>query len=298
MAVGQGDVQVSPLQLAVAYSALANGGTIITPHVGMEVESSTGALMRKIDPAPKRHLDINPLYLDEIRTGLRDAASQPGGTSSDVMGNFPQQVYGKTGTAQYIVNGVENDYAWYACFVPATATSKPITSSSPSRRAASATSPPRPVARQMLSQWFYGKPGRSSGDSRRRCERGHPVQPSPRRLRRRSRRRAAAGDRPAAVAGGARPRRLLVADAARRGHPYFYEHQAIYAGVGLVLALVISRFDYTRLREYRYVLYGLVIFLNLAVFAVHTPRPLANGRRPAGYRYRSSSSSPPSSARC
>ena len=40
-----------------------------------------------------------------------------------MFGNFPEQVYGKTGTAQY--NG-QPDYAWYACFVPATATSKPI----------------------------------------------------------------------------------------------------------------------------------------------------------------------------
>jgi penicillin-binding protein 2 len=160
MAVGQGDVQVSPLQLAVAYSALANGGTIITPHVGMDVESSTGALMRKIDPAPRRHLDINPLYLDEIRTGLRDAASQPGGTSDDVMGNFPQQVYGKTGTAQYIVNGVENDYAWYACFVPPTATSKPITIVVTVEKGGFGDVAAAPVARQILSQWFYGKPGR------------------------------------------------------------------------------------------------------------------------------------------
>jgi penicillin-binding protein 2 len=160
MAVGQGDVQVSPLQLAVAYSALANGGTIITPHVGMDVESSTGALMRKIDPAPRRRLDINPLYLDEIRTGLRDAASQPGGTSDDVMGNFPQQVYGKTGTAQYIVNGVENDYAWYACFVPPTATSKPITIVVTVEKGGFGDVAAAPVARQILSQWFYGKPGR------------------------------------------------------------------------------------------------------------------------------------------
>ena len=43
------------------------------------------------------------------------------------MGRTSQQVYGKTGTAQYGNTGnVETDYAWYACFVPATATSKPI----------------------------------------------------------------------------------------------------------------------------------------------------------------------------
>jgi rod shape determining protein RodA len=60
--------------------------------------------------------------------------------------------------------------------------------------------------------------------------------------------------------------------------PYYYEHQAIFAGAGVALAIVISRFDYTRLREYRYVLYGLVIFLNLAVFAVHTAPSAASGQ--------------------
>jgi penicillin-binding protein 2 len=156
MAVGQGDVQVSPLQLAIAYSALANGGTIVTPHVGMDVESSTGNVMQAINPAPRRHLAINPAFLDEIRTGLRDAASQPGGTSYDVMGNFPQQVYGKTGTAQY--NG-QPDYGWYACFVPPSATSKPIVVVVTVQRGGFGDVAAAPVARQILSQWFYGKPG-------------------------------------------------------------------------------------------------------------------------------------------
>ena len=50
-----------------------------------------------------------------------------------------------------------------------------------------------------------------------------------------------------------------------------YKRQAIFAGLGIVVALVISRFDYSRLRELRYVIYGLTIVLNLAVFAFHAP---------------------------
>ena len=60
----------------------------------------TGPCCRRSSPPAARHISINPLYLDTIRAGLRDAASQPGGTSADVMGNFPEPVYGKTGTAQ------------------------------------------------------------------------------------------------------------------------------------------------------------------------------------------------------
>ena len=161
LAVGQGDVQVSPLQLAVAYSAIANGGTIVRPHLGESVQSADGTVLQKIDPSPSRKIGANPLYLEAIRQGLREAASASGGTSADVMGSFGQQVYGKTGTAQYInpSTGVEQDSAWYACFVPATATSKPIAVVVWVQKGGFGDVGAAPVARQILSQWFYDKPG-------------------------------------------------------------------------------------------------------------------------------------------
>ncbi|HUY59525.1 MAG TPA: penicillin-binding transpeptidase domain-containing protein [Solirubrobacteraceae bacterium] len=162
--VGQGDDQVSPLQLAVAYSTMANGGTVVTPHIGMQVQSPNGTVLQNIDPAPKRKLDINPAYRNAILEGLNQAAQSPGGTSYDVMGNFPKKVYGKTGTAQYgtaaqIASNTEADYAWYACFVPATATSKPITVVVWVPKGGFGDVAAAPVARQILNQWFYGKPG-------------------------------------------------------------------------------------------------------------------------------------------
>jgi penicillin-binding protein 2 len=160
VAVGQGDVQVTPLQLAVAYSALANGnGAIVTPHVGEDIQNSQGTILQRIDPPARRHLKIDPPYRQTVLEGLRQAASAPGGTSDDVFGNFPEQVYGKTGTAQYISDGAEQDYGWYACFVPATATSKPIVVVVWVERGGFGDVAAAPVARQILSQWFFGKPG-------------------------------------------------------------------------------------------------------------------------------------------
>jgi penicillin-binding protein 2 len=156
LAVGQGDVQVTPIQLAVVYAALANGGTIVRPHLGLDVQNADGTVLQNINPPSARHININPLYLETIRQGLRDAASQPGGTSYDVMGNFPEQVYGKTGTAQY---SSQPDYSWYACFVPATATTKPIVVVVHVERGGFGDVAAAPVARQILSQWFFGKPG-------------------------------------------------------------------------------------------------------------------------------------------
>ncbi|HTX32122.1 MAG TPA: penicillin-binding transpeptidase domain-containing protein [Solirubrobacteraceae bacterium] len=156
LAVGQGDVQVTPLQLAVAYSAIANGGNIVRPHIGLDIEDG-GQILQRINPPIQRHLNINPLYLETIRAGLRAAASQPGGTSADVMGNFPEQVYGKTGTAQY---NNQNDYSWYSCFVPASATSKPIEVVVWVERGGFGAVAAAPVAREILSQWFFGTPGK------------------------------------------------------------------------------------------------------------------------------------------
>jgi penicillin-binding protein 2 len=161
LGVGQGDVQVTPLQLAVAYSAIANGGTVVRPHIGADIQNENGTILQTINPPPARHLNINPIYLETIRAGLRAAASQQGGTSAPVFSNFSQQVYGKTGTAQYIdpKTGIEQDYSWYACFVPATATSKPITVVVTVEKGGFGAVAAAPVARQILSQWFYGKPG-------------------------------------------------------------------------------------------------------------------------------------------
>ena len=156
LAVGQGDVQVTPLQLAVVYSALANDGTIVTPHMGLDVQSADGFVLRSFNPSPKRHVAIDPLYRNTILAGLRAGASQPGGTSADVFQNFPEQVYGKTGTAQY--NG-QQDYAWYACFVPASATSKPIVVVATVEQGGFGAVGAAPVARQILSQWFFGNKG-------------------------------------------------------------------------------------------------------------------------------------------
>jgi penicillin-binding protein 2 len=156
LAVGQGDVQVTPLQLAVAYSALANGGTIVRPHFGVDVQDQDGTVLQTINPPNSRHIPINAGYRDTILQGLNEAAQTSGGTSADVMGDFPMKVYGKTGTAQYIN---QPDYAWYSCFVIDN-TDKPIVIIVHVEKGGFGDVAAAPVARQILSQWFFGKPGK------------------------------------------------------------------------------------------------------------------------------------------
>ncbi|MBV9466558.1 MAG: hypothetical protein JO169_10640, partial [Solirubrobacterales bacterium] len=103
-----------------------------------------------------RHVPIDASDLDAIRTGLYDAAQSAGGTSDDVFGNFPEQVYGKTGTAQYTG---QQDYSWYACFVPPGASSTPIVVVVWVEQGGFGAQAAAPAARQILSDWFFGKPG-------------------------------------------------------------------------------------------------------------------------------------------
>jgi penicillin-binding protein 2 len=115
LATGQGDLQTNPLQLALAYATLGNGGTVVTPHVGMEIDDSAGRVLHEFDPGPQRHLHIDSTHRAEILEGLHDAAQSGAGTSFDVFGDFPIEVAGKTGTAQ---RPPYADQSWYAVLAP------------------------------------------------------------------------------------------------------------------------------------------------------------------------------------
>ena len=115
LATGQGDLQTNPLQMAVAYAALGNGGTIVTPHLGMEVEDAAGRVLKEFDPKPRRKIKIDPGTRSVIMEGLHDAAQGPGGTSEPVFGSFPIPVAGKTGTAERPGHA---DQSWYCILAP------------------------------------------------------------------------------------------------------------------------------------------------------------------------------------
>jgi penicillin-binding protein 2 len=158
LAVGQGDLEATPLQLADAYATIENGGTVVRPHVGLEIDAPDGTLLQKIDPPASRHIKIDSTYLDAIHTGLHAAASEAGGTSADVFAGWPQgryPVYGKTGTAQ---RGIQADQSWYVCYVPDP--TKPILVVVTVEQGGFGAIAAAPAARQILSQWFFSNRGK------------------------------------------------------------------------------------------------------------------------------------------
>ena len=115
LAIGQGDLLATPLQVAVCYAAIANGGDLVTPHLGLRVDSPQGALLENLPYRAPKPLGISASYLAFLRNALREAAATPLGTSYPSFGNYPVAVAGKTGSAQ--VAGKET-YSWYASFAP------------------------------------------------------------------------------------------------------------------------------------------------------------------------------------
>jgi penicillin-binding protein 2 len=116
LAVGQGDLRADPLQMAVAYATIANGGRVVTPRLGLRIEDSAGRALQELDAPAARRLKVKPEFRQAILDGLRGAASQPGGTSADVFRGFPIPVAGKTGTAEKGLG--RPDQSWYVALAP------------------------------------------------------------------------------------------------------------------------------------------------------------------------------------
>ena len=99
LSIGQGDLLVTPLQLIRGYAALANGGTLVTPHVGKEIDDQQGNLIKEISPAPAGSLGVDPPYLQETLRGLK-MVTGPGGTAEDAFKGTKLDVVGKSGTGE------------------------------------------------------------------------------------------------------------------------------------------------------------------------------------------------------
>jgi penicillin-binding protein 2 len=115
LATGQGDLQTNPLQMALAYAALGNGGKVPTPHVALEVEDAAGRVLKEFEFNPQRKIHIDPGYRTAILEGLHAAAQEGDGTAAGVFGGFPVEIAGKTGTAQRPGHG---DQSWFAALSP------------------------------------------------------------------------------------------------------------------------------------------------------------------------------------
>jgi penicillin-binding protein 2 len=120
MAIGQQVVLVTPLQLANAYSALANAGTLYSPNIAIKItKGGTSDVVRTIEPRVLHQVAMPPEFRDPIMQGLSGAVNDGKGTAYGAFRSFPNwQVAGKTGTAQ--VSG-KQDTALFVGIAPSDA---------------------------------------------------------------------------------------------------------------------------------------------------------------------------------
>jgi penicillin-binding protein 2 len=115
LSVGQGDLLSNPLQMAVAYAAIANGGKVLRPRLGLRIEDASGRVLQQLDAPTARRVKIAEENRQAILEGLYGAANAPGGTSTPVFEGFPIPIAGKTGTAEWVGRP---DQSWYVALAP------------------------------------------------------------------------------------------------------------------------------------------------------------------------------------
>jgi penicillin-binding protein 2 len=129
-AIGQGNTRVTVLQLALAYAAIANGGSLYVPQVVQNVRAPDGSLSETFQPRMKREVGVAPEHLDLMRRALIDVVENESGTAYRARNKDGVRVAGKTGTAQVVSRKgrseesssawyLDRSHGWFAGFAPA-----------------------------------------------------------------------------------------------------------------------------------------------------------------------------------
>ncbi len=118
LAIGQGEILVTPLQMARLTAAIANGGALVTPYLAAFTERPATGDRTAISQSPPRTMSaLDPVVLDIVREGMVRVVHGENGTAKNVAWRVPGiTIAGKTGTGQ---NPHGENHAWFTCFAPA-----------------------------------------------------------------------------------------------------------------------------------------------------------------------------------
>lgn len=153
LAIGQGAMEATPLQMANVAAAVVNGGTLYEPHVVKEIRTPTGEVLKRYHPIVIRHVAVTQEALREVRTGM-DHVTSPGGTAYGLaIDGFPYG--GKTGTVE-TDGGRGPNTTWFVCFAPA---KHPIMTIAifVERSGGYGANVAAPIARRILAEYFHKK---------------------------------------------------------------------------------------------------------------------------------------------
>jgi len=149
LAIGQGDLLVTPLQVANYTSVFANGGRLYRPHLVKEILTRDDKLVREVETAPIESDFIDKYNIEVVRQGLRQTITSGSAAS---LGSLPVAVAGKTGSAQWSTK--EKTHAWFTGFAPY---EKPeIVITILVEQGGEGSEVAVPIAREVM-QWYFNK---------------------------------------------------------------------------------------------------------------------------------------------
>ena len=122
MGIGQGDMLVTPLQVANFVAAIGNGGTLYRPQIIEKVTTLDGDVIEEFSPEVIRQLPVSQENLAAIKEGMRLVVENKRGTAYQAFWDVTVPVYAKTGTA---TTSVEDPHSWFAGFTEAVSSGKP-----------------------------------------------------------------------------------------------------------------------------------------------------------------------------
>jgi len=172
-AIGQGFLLATPIQMAVFYGAIANGGKFLRPRVVLRVEDPDGGVVKNVSPEISGKLNLSPDTISFIQNALEGAVNEPNGTgrAAQMRGRLQSiKVAGKTGTAQVVrapEDGEEErdesqtpyeyrDHAWFVAYAPTEAAEILVVVLV--EHGGHGGSAAAPLAREVMEEYFKNRP--------------------------------------------------------------------------------------------------------------------------------------------
>ncbi|HET9095198.1 MAG TPA: penicillin-binding protein 2 [Candidatus Baltobacteraceae bacterium] len=153
LAIGQGALQATPLQMARVESAVINGGTLYTPQIVRQIRDPQGRVIKTFTPQIVRHVHVTPESLQAVREGM-DQVTEPWGTAYGLKINgLPYG--GKTGTAE-TGNGSGANTTWFVAYAPANH-AKIAMAVFVDRSGGYGSQVAAPIAREIMIKYFHIK---------------------------------------------------------------------------------------------------------------------------------------------